>query len=71
MLAPEEDAFWIFVSIMDTHLRPYFSSSTTQLEVDAALFSRALDSIDPAVGKKLFTDLSINPSIICRRWLVI
>jgi len=24
LLSPEEDAFWIFVSIMDTHIRPLF-----------------------------------------------
>ncbi len=37
---------------MDTHVRPYFFSSTTQLEVDSALFSRALENNDPQVMKK-------------------
>ena len=32
--SPEEDAFWIFVSLMDAHLRPYFAANGTQLEVD-------------------------------------
>ncbi|GLB36933.1 putative protein with domain in Tre-2, BUB2p, and Cdc16p [Lyophyllum shimeji] len=68
LLAPEEDAFWIFVSVMDTHIRPYFSSTATQIDVDASLFSRALESIDPAVAKKMFTDLAISPVNLCRPW---
>jgi len=67
-LSPEEDAFWIFVSIMDSYLRPYFSSNTTQLEVDAALFSRALESNDAQVAKKVLLDMSINPVDLCRPW---
>ncbi|TFK32573.1 rab-GTPase-TBC domain-containing protein [Crucibulum laeve] len=68
LLAPEEDAFWIFVSVMDSHVRPYFSSSITQMEVDAALFSRALENNDSAVGKKVLVDMGINPSTICIPW---
>ncbi|KAJ7118744.1 RabGAP/TBC [Mycena epipterygia] len=67
-LSPEEDAFWIFVSIMDSYLRPYFSTNTTQIEVDAALFSRALESNDPSVAKKVLLDMSINPVDLCRPW---
>ena len=82
LLAPEEDAFWIFTSIMDTHLRPYFSipaqipSSvhsnsifrSTQMEVDGALYSRALETADPPLSKKLFVDLGILPGVICQAW---
>ncbi|KDR79719.1 hypothetical protein GALMADRAFT_93552 [Galerina marginata CBS 339.88] len=68
LLAPEEDAFWIFVSIMDTHIRPYFSSTTTQMEVDAALFSRALESNDAIVARKLLVDMSILPGSMCQPW---
>lgn len=71
LLSPEEDAFWIFVSIMDTHIRPYFSTSSTQLEVDAALFSRALEVNDSVVAKKLFVDLGILPAAICQPWCVL
>jgi hypothetical protein len=64
---------------MDTHLRPYFSVGlpstsqnvgvrSTQMEVDAALYSRALESIDPPVSKKIFVDLGIVPGIICQPW---
>jgi hypothetical protein len=69
-LSPEEDAFWIFVSIMDSYLRPYFSTNTTQLEVDAALFSRALEANDAQVAKKILTDMSIDPVDLCRPWSV-
>lgn len=84
VLAPEEDAFWIFTSIMDTHTRPYFSftgpnpptsslnsnsfTRSTQLEVDASLFARALESNDAALSKKLLGDLSIPPGVICQQW---
>jgi hypothetical protein len=70
LLAPEEDAFWIFISIMDTHLRPYFSS-THQIDVDSELFSRALESSDSVVAKKILKDMSISPVAICRPWSVI
>jgi TBC1 domain family member 10 len=69
-LAPEEDAFWIFVSVMNTHLRPYFSQSSMQLEVDASLFSKALEANDPSLARKIFVDLGITPGTVCRQWFV-
>ncbi|KAF4566020.1 hypothetical protein EYR36_011434 [Pleurotus pulmonarius] len=68
LLAPEEDGFWTFVSLMDSYLRPYFSSSSSQMEVDAMLFSRALEANDPQVAKKVLTTMSINPTAICFPW---
>ncbi|KAG6914788.1 hypothetical protein DXG01_015319 [Tephrocybe rancida] len=68
LLAPEEDAFWIFVSVMDTHIRPYFSSSSMQIDVAGTLFGRAMDSTDPTTAKKLFGDFGITPSAVCRPW---
>lgn len=66
--APEEDAFWIFISMMDSYLRPYFSPSVTQLDTDAALFAKALGANDPSLAKRIFVDMSILPSTICRQW---
>lgn len=68
LLAPEEDAFWIFVTLMDAYLRPYFSSNTTQLEVDAALFCRALEANDSQVAKKILTEIGIGAVELCRPW---
>ncbi|KAJ6500553.1 rab-GTPase-TBC domain-containing protein [Mycena sanguinolenta] len=68
VLSPEEDAFWIFVSIMDSYLRPYFSTNTTQVEVDAALFSRAIEANDAQVAKKILTDMNVDPVDLCRTW---
>lgn len=68
LLSPEEDAFWIFASMMDAHLRPYFSANTIQLEVDAALLSKAIEANDPAVCKKLYVTFSIPPSVIAKSW---
>jgi len=66
--SPEEDAFWLFVSMMDAYLRPYFWSNPTQLEVDAALFSKALEGNDAQVFKKLMIDMSITPNKISHPW---
>ncbi|KAG6877529.1 hypothetical protein C0993_006323 [Termitomyces sp. T159_Od127] len=66
--APEEDAFWIFVSLMDLHIRPYFSSTSTQIDIDATLFGRSMDNIDPSTAKRLFGELKISPLSICRPW---
>lgn len=71
LLAPEEDGFWIFVSMMDSVLRPYFSMNSTQMEVDAALFSRALETNDTQVSKKLLVDMGINPAHVCFPWFVV
>ena len=53
---------------MDTHTRPYFASGTTQMEVDATLFSRALESNDAATAKKLFVEMGILPVSIFQPW---
>jgi hypothetical protein len=68
--APEEDAFWIFISMMDSHLRPYFSSSVAQLDFDATLFAKALGANDAPLAKRIFVDMSIPPSTICRQWYI-
>ncbi|KAH6881258.1 rab-GTPase-TBC domain-containing protein [Coprinopsis sp. MPI-PUGE-AT-0042] len=68
LVAPEEDAFWIFVSIMDTHIRPYFASGSAQMDVDASLFKTALEANDPQLAKKLFVDMGILPVSICQPW---
>ena len=51
--APEEDAFWTFVSIMDANLRGYFSSKTNQMEVDATILGKALESLDENLALSL------------------
>lgn len=66
--SPEEDAFWTFTTLMDSHLRPYFSASPIQLDVDAQLFSKALESNDVAVAKKAFIDLGVSPASVCKPW---
>ncbi|KAI0038339.1 RabGAP/TBC [Auriscalpium vulgare] len=66
--SPEEDAFWIFISLMDTHLRPYFSPNAIQMDVDASLFAKALEVADASVAKKLFVDMSIQPVRVIRPW---
>jgi len=68
LLAPEEDAFWIFASMMDAHLRTYFAANTVQIEIDASLFSKALETIDPVLTKKLYVQLSIAPARITWPW---
>ncbi|KAI0363127.1 RabGAP/TBC [Pilatotrama ljubarskyi] len=67
--SPEEDAFWTFISLMDSHLRPYFSN-TVQLEVDASLFAKALETNDAVLAKKVFGDMGIAPATVCRPWFM-
>ena len=67
---PEEEVFWIFVSLMDSYLRPYFSINSIQLEVDATLFSRALENSDSQVAKRMLMNMSIPPEVICSSWYV-
>jgi hypothetical protein len=38
------------------------------MEVDAALYSRALEAIDPPLAKKIFVDLGILPGALCHPW---
>lgn len=66
--SPEEDAFWTFVSLMDSHLRPYFSAHPVQMEVDASLFGKAVEALEPTLAKKLFIDMAIPPASLCRPW---
>ncbi|EIN12700.1 TBC-domain-containing protein [Punctularia strigosozonata HHB-11173 SS5] len=65
--APEEEAFWIFVSIMDTHLRSYFSPLNVQAEVDGSLLLKAIEANEPAIAKKL-SDTGITAGTACRHW---
>ena len=66
--SPEEDAFWTFVSMMDLHIRSYFSPKSVQLEADAIVFQKLVESGHPALAQKLFVDLGIQPIDICRLW---
>lgn len=52
--APEEDAFWTFMALMDNHLRGYYAQNSVQLIVDSRLLQRALESLDSALSKRLF-----------------
>ena len=70
ILAPDEDAFWIFVSLMDTQLRTWFSKNSIQMEVDASLFNKVVEMSDAHVAKKLYTDLGIPQTAVCRPWCV-
>ena len=55
---------------MDSHLRPYFSSNAMQLDIDASLFAKAMETNNPTIAKKLFIDMGITPIRICRPWSV-
>lgn len=66
--SPEEDAFWTFISMLDMHLRAYFSSKSVQMEADAMIFGKVIESANPHLAKKLFVDMAIPPLEICRTW---
>ena len=66
--SPEEDAFWTFISMMDFHIRAYFSPKSVQMEADAIVFGKAVEVLNPQLAKKLFVELGIAPLEICRCW---
>jgi hypothetical protein len=68
LVIPEENSFWVFVSMMDFLLRPYFSTLTTQLEVDCELFGRAFEVNDAQLAKKVLVDLGISTMDLCAPW---
>jgi hypothetical protein len=70
LMSPEEDAFWIFVSLMDTHLRSYFSVNAIQMDIDALLFNKALEINDPRMARKVYVDMGMSAVAICRPWCV-
>jgi len=69
--APDEDAFWMFVAIMDSHLRGYYQfNSQGQLEIDSNLFKSVVQAADPELAQRLFEDYGIRPIDICGPWCV-
>lgn len=67
--APDEDAFWIFVALMDSHLRGYYATvSTGQFEIDASLFQNLVESVEPELANQLFNELRLRSVDICGTW---
>jgi len=70
--APDEDAFWMFVAIMDSHLRGYYQiNSHGQIEIDSSLFKSVVQAADPELAQRLFEDYGIRPIDICGPWCVL
>jgi len=67
---PEEEAFWTLVQLMESHLRGYFSAMPVQLDVDAALFAKAVDYADSALSIRLFAEMHVPPVDLCQSWYV-
>lgn len=67
--APDEDAFWIFVAVMDSHLRGYYHATNTgQFEIDASLFQTLVESAEPELAQVLFNDAGLRAVDICGSW---
>ena len=70
--APDEDAFWMFVAIMDSHLRGYYQlNSQGQLDIDSNLFKSVVQAADPELAQRLFEDYGVRPIDICGPWCVL
>ena len=54
--------FWTFISLMDTHFRPYFPTNSLQRKLDGLLFGKALEANDIAATEKVFGD---TPVVLC------
>ena len=68
LLAPEEDMFWMFALMMDVHRQCVLSTNIVQIEIDASLFRKATEAINPMLTKKFYMQLSIAPARIMRPW---
>ena len=68
LLSLKEEVFWIFVLTIDMHIQLYFSASMTQIEVNAALLSHALEVNDLQIGRKVFVDMDVLPGQMCTPW---
>jgi hypothetical protein len=67
--APDEDSFWMFVAIMDSHLRGYYQlHSQGQLEIDSNIFKSVVQAADPELAQRLFEDYRVRPIDICGPW---
>lgn len=58
------------MAMMDIQLRAYYSPKSVQLEADALVFGKAVESHFPSLHKKLFLELGISPLEVCRLWCV-
>ncbi|KAH9931376.1 RabGAP/TBC [Fomitopsis serialis] len=66
--SPEEDAFWTFVTMMDSHIRPYYSPQPILLDIDSSLFSKAMENNDAPLAQRILVEMAIPPICICRPW---
>ena len=56
------------MSMMDMHLRAYFSPKSVQMEADALVFGKIVEALLPQVAKRVFVDMGVPPIDICRVW---
>ncbi|KAF8587478.1 RabGAP/TBC [Ramaria rubella] len=66
--SPEEDAFWTFLAMMDSHLRPLFMPTSPQMGIDTGLFVKAVEATDSQLAMRLFTELKVRPQELCGVW---
>lgn len=66
--SPEEDAFWTFLAMMDSYLRPYFMPASPQMGIDANLFVKAVESMDSLLATQVFAKLNVRANELCGVW---
>lgn len=69
--SPEEDAFWTFLAMMDSYLRPYFMPTSPLMTVDTSLFVKAVEAMDHHFATRLFAELNVRPLELCGVWYVV
>jgi hypothetical protein len=68
--SPEEDAFWTFLAMMDSYLRPYFMPSSPQMHIDTSLFIKTIEASDSPLATKVFAELNVRATDVCTTWYV-
>lgn len=66
--SPEEDAFWTFLAMMDSYLRPYFMPTSAQMSVDTNLFIKTAETWDSQLATRVFAELNVRPAELCGIW---
>lgn len=66
--SPEEDAFWTFLAMMDSYLRPYFMPASPQMDIDTNLFVKTVETTDSQLATRVFAQLNVRPKELCGVW---
>ncbi|KAI9229009.1 MAG: rab-GTPase-TBC domain-containing protein, partial [Piptocephalis tieghemiana] len=69
MYMPAEDAFWLLVATIDTHLTGYYTPTLARLKVDCTVLARLIDLHLPPLGAHLKAN-DVEPLMYATQWFL-